>query len=360
MKHCQQCNLDFPLSFRFCGSCGGGLIESVECEVCGEMVDSKWKFCTACGHGFASAESFVPEQTPHFVSESFVQDTSAPKFSAELPRPAPQASAGESVREWYMAPELLEETNETTVSSSRQPEIVATTGRERPSVYIRSPDSLNNGGTSRNGRDVPTLTMLSAYGQHEPVVATQATPRYPILLALTLTVFFAVVGFAAWYLWSHRAVVAAVHQEQTGAAGNELSPPLAGKTPAERAMAADTATDEWKSLRERRIATQPFERSNIIALLEAAEKKYANDYRFPYERAKLSIKGITSHHEAFNALADAAEKAIDGDKAQEMLDNLLTDQNGDFWKLARGHHEWHELIEALTNKDQHHLSDLRH
>jgi hypothetical protein len=202
--------------------------------------------------------------------------------------------------------------------------------------------------------------MLSAYGQHEPVVATQSTGRYPILLALMLTVFFAAVGFAAWYLWWHRAVVAAVHQEQTGAAANELSPPLAGKTPAERALAADSALDEWKSLRERRIAAQPFERPIIIASLEAAEKKYANDYRFPYERAKLSIKGITSHHEAFNALADAAEKAIDSGKAQEMLDNLLTDKNGDFWKLARGHHEWHELMEALTNKDKRRLSDLHH
>jgi hypothetical protein len=53
---------------------------------------------------------------------------------------------------------------------------------------------------------------------------------------------------------------------------------------------------------------KPSEIVEIISALEQAEKKYPNDYRFPDELSKLSIKGITSHHEAFEPLARAAER----------------------------------------------------
>ena len=115
-----------------------------------------------------------------------------------------------------------------------------------------------------------------------------------------------------------------------------------------------------KRLREKRISAKPAESSAIIASLDDAEKKHPRDYRFPYERAKLSIKGITSHHEAFGALSLAGEKAIDNGKAQEMLDSLMADKDGDFYKLSRGHREWQTLAQALSNKDKKALSELRH
>ena len=90
------------------------------------------------------------------------------------------------------------------------------------------------------------------------------------------------------------------------------------------------------------------------------EKKYPNDYRFPYERAKLSIQGITTHHEAFSALALAANKAIDNGKAQDMVDRLLADKETDFYKLSRGHHEWQALMQALSSKDKRGLNELHH
>jgi len=120
------------------------------------------------------------------------------------------------------------------------------------------------------------------------------------------------------------------------------------------------ADDEWKLLREERIEAKPSGASKIITSLEEAEKKYARDYRFPYERAKLSIKGITTHHEAFSALSLAGEKAIDNGTAQEMLDSLLADKDGDFYKLSRGHREWQALVQALSNKDKQALNDLHH
>ena len=54
MKHCQQCNLDFLDSFRFCGSCGGSLPDSLTCQGCGDLVESKWTFCTNCGKQLSS------------------------------------------------------------------------------------------------------------------------------------------------------------------------------------------------------------------------------------------------------------------------------------------------------------------
>src|SRR5262245_25659805 len=54
MKHCDKCNLDFPEHFRFCGACGGGLTDTRECPLCGDLTESKWPFCTGCGHQFSS------------------------------------------------------------------------------------------------------------------------------------------------------------------------------------------------------------------------------------------------------------------------------------------------------------------
>lgn len=105
---------------------------------------------------------------------------------------------------------------------------------------------------------------------------------------------------------------------------------------------------------------QPSEGPQIVAALEAAEKKYPTDYRFSYERAKLSIKGVISHHEAFEALFAAAEKAIDNGKSQEMLNDLMSDKDGDFYKASRGHHEWDRLVDALNDNDKAHLKTGGH
>ena len=101
-----------------------------------------------------------------------------------------------------------------------------------------------------------------------------------------------------------------------------------------------------------RIGALPSEGVEIISALEQAEKRYPTDYRFPYELSKLSIKGIVSHHEAFEPLIRAAQKAIDNGQADEMLSSLMADKDGDFVKLSHGHHEWEALEQALLNKDK--------
>jgi len=388
MKHCQQCNLDFPESYRFCGSCGGAISESTYCQTCGELVESKWAFCTACGHAFCTnganrsvaADDFAETEgskTGKPAIQNSIPTMSAPPLIEDQPRnPLP---------EWYAAPELFEETGETTVASVRwndnearaaaaapEPKLkampirVAAAGKPlRPltSSYRDTGAPKTNTVRSDNGKEPPALTMLSAYGHHEPVVtwtSPSASKRYPLLLSLLAILLFASLGFGSWYWWTHRRSAPPATQVESIAPPTEpvITPSVDTKTSSEKTVADGSADDEWKKLREKRISYKPSDRAAIIASLEQAEQQYPNDYRFPYERAKLSIKGIVSHHEAFSALASAAEKAIDNGKAQEMLDNLLADKDGDFWKPSHGHPEWLTLEESLRNQEKAHLKTL--
>jgi len=207
--------------------------------------------------------------------------------------------------------------------------------------------------------------MLSAYG--EPEAPYQFRWWHGAILGLFVLLLLGGLGFGGWYWLSHRGSVAQItppadsntrplpENSSTSPAATSTSTAAPGQT-----ATSSSADEEIKRLREKRIGAKPSETSEIIAAVEDAEKKYPNDYRFPYERAKLSIKGITTHHEAFGALALAAAKAIDNGKAQEMLDSLMADKDGDFYKPSRGHHEWQVLVQALSNKDKRGLDELHH
>lgn len=345
MKHCQPCNLDFPIGYRFCGSCGGTLADSITCFACGELVDSKWNFCTGCG------KTVRDEPTG---SKSVRRTASA---SALEP---PTLAADTSAREWYAAPELFDDISETTATGMRVDERPTSFP---PAAQIQGAPlahGRNNSG-SRNSRDIPTLTMLSAYGQSAPVEEPATPTRYPVVFGLVLIASITLLGSGAWYVWSRTSASSLNLETLPGpnhqAAENQFASAAAGETPAERAITND-ADEEWKRLRERRAAARSSESGHLISSLHEAEEKYPADYRFPYERAKLSIKGVVSHHDAFSALSSAAEKAIDNGKAREMLDNLLADKDGDFWKPSHGHREWPALEEALRNKDKTRLRAL--
>ena len=125
------------------------------------------------------------------------------------------------------------------------------------------------------------------------------------------------------------------------------------ETKAQPIQTIGTADQELSRLHERRIGASHSDRIAMLQLIANAEKQYASDYRFPYERAKLAIsdRETRSHDEAFNALSLAAEEAIKTDKAPEMLESLEGDKSGDFHKLSHGHREWTQIIEALKRKD---------
>ena len=133
----------------------------------------------------------------------------------------------------------------------------------------------------------------------------------------------------------------------------ELTADVTAQTKAQTKPAMDIAEEELHKLRARLIGASASDRLTILQLFANTEEQYPNDYRFPYERAKLVINGLEtrSHDDAFHALSRAAEKAIKTDKTQEMLDGLEADRIGDFHKLSHGHSEWIEIIEALKGKD---------
>ena len=94
MKHCQQCNLDFPDSFRFCGSCGGSLPDSLTCQGCGDLVESKWTFCTNCGKQLSSqsiSEEALSFKTPKRseMAEAALASSSGPASSPSHGIPLP-------------------------------------------------------------------------------------------------------------------------------------------------------------------------------------------------------------------------------------------------------------------------------
>jgi hypothetical protein len=119
------------------------------------------------------------------------------------------------------------------------------------------------------------------------------------------------------------------------------------------ATPARTADDELKALRQRRITATAKDRTAILLAFGRAERRYPNDYRFPYEEAKLAmqVSRSSSREEAFRALADAAERAISAGKSREMLASLEAEKANDFRKLANGSHEWNQLVRALTRND---------
>lgn len=362
MKHCHQCNLDFPDSFRFCGSCGGSLRDSLSCQDCGELVESKWTFCTNCGSGLLpenTTSEAPPFEYPEYRDLPAVSPTPVVVASQTMPAPVLEQRSGNGApREWYAAPDLFEDADEITLTPTPPRDLIPETAMAVPTTAQRQ---------SGNGKAPPTLTMLAAYGESGTSASEEWQRHHLLLVGLLLLVFFGALAFGGWYWWTNRGSVAQ-SQPQTDA---QVAPATADSTSAASAApSAPTSTalttsggsaeEEWKRLREKRIGAKPSESGEIIAAFENAEKKYPNDYRFPYERAKLSIKGITSHHEAFGALALAGEKAISNGKAQEMLDSLKADEDGDFYKLSRGHREWQTLAQALSNKDKKGLDGLRH
>jgi len=270
--------------------------------------------------------------------------------SSELLTSNTRQGIEEARREWYAAPELFDESDETTATPPSRNVLVPTVSAT-VAVSTAHPQS-------GNGKSPPTLTMLAAYGGSKTNTPPEGSRPHRLLVGLLLLIF-GLIGFVGWYWWTHRASVAqspsqADSSNAPAAADSSSSASLTTQAPktAERITTNGGAEEEWKRLRERRIGAKPSETKEVIAAFEDAEKKYPTDYRFAYERAKLSIKGVISHHEAFEAIFLAAEKAIDNGKAQEMLNDLMSDKDGDFFKMSRGHPEWQTLEEALRNKDK--------
>src|SRR5712691_12014896 len=255
MKHCQECNLDFPDSYRFCGSCGGALRHSLTCHGCGELVESKWTFCTNCGRGLSpevTPSLAIPSEAPEFREITAAASPAIPT-SQTMPAPAPeQRPAQVASPEWYATPDLFEDTGETTATPVPQDLVPRTT------IAVPIPTAHPRSG---NGKAPPTLTMLAAYGESGRTASPEWQRHHLLLVGLLLLVFFGVLGFGGWYWWTHRASVA---QTSPQAASTKASAVADSSASASTASSATTTSapiatstgveEEWKRLREKRIS----------------------------------------------------------------------------------------------------------
>lgn len=392
MKYCQRCNRNFQDTTNFCESCGGSLSVMAPiasniryCPNCGADVQPEWRFCTHCRTELPTP----PAQTFQFQSSNvntpppMLQPTTASnrifvrcrscknlveenatvcdkcganmiEDSATLPvQPPAPAPPPRAVRHQVSDP--AETWTQGLNSGGYVPSPSATT-------YI--PPKTPAPSTSKIEKSAPTLGMFEAYAETTPQSQSSKWPGLIALGAILLTLAAVMI----WYWWPKRGAVPQSTSQDASSSGVSSTASTTSSTPsapapqpkASTSPVTSSADDEVKEIRQRRIAASPSEANQIIATITEAEKKYPNDYRFPYERAKLSIKGIVSHHEAFDALFTAAEKAIDEGKADDMLSSLETDKDGDFYKLSRGHREWATLAEALRNKDKSTLKVVSH
>ena len=151
-----------------------------------------------------------------------------------------------------------------------------------------------------------------------------------------------VLGVGGWWWFS---------TQNSAPSETNSSRPATSPRKTETTAAASSADADLKRLQRRVTNARPSD-SEILTSINDAEEKYPADYRFTYERAKLFGKGLISHVEAWNALREAAAKAIDNDQADEMLNDLKAKADADFRRLSRGHDEWTAIIQALETGDK--------
>ena len=184
-------------------------------------------------------------------------------------------------------------------------------------------------------------------------------------LKLMLVLMVAGVGLVSgmvgmWWLRPSSQITTAALAAQTAAstsqsAQNYVPTVTVATTPVETpfptTVAASSADQELRDLKQRDAKGTAADRRNVMRDIARLEREYPNDYRFPYERAKLSASDAKSRDAAFQALFIAAQRAIKAGKSGEMLHGLETDKSRDFRKLAHGHVEWAQLIQSLKNRD---------
>lgn len=273
------------------------------CGECGASIEAKYSFCWKCGHAMESERhpslpngrktSTLLSQAMDLDDELTVQHEARPRISSMLPWTTSRAQEHPSAARGSVL------------------KLIAIAGIALLLV------SLGMFGLMRSGTQTATATSEQPQQQQPVAEASQPQPSVAVTTEVS------------------RSAPAETTTQQ-------VAPP--------------TPEDELKKLREKRMSASASERSKIIQAFVKVERQYPRDYRFPYERAKLAVKG-SSRTEAFKALNSAAEKAISTGKANEMLNGLESDKSKDFSKISQGRYEWSRLVAALKRKDTSLLSE---
>ena len=163
-------------------------------------------------------------------------------------------------------------------------------------------------------------------------------------------VFFLLVGggvFIWWQMQKSDQQTTDNQNLQIRASSNTIS----GSNSSNLNAAPNSSTDdEFTRLQSKLNNAPPNEKNALDTELKNAESKYPNDFRFTYQRAKLETVKSKGHHEAFEMLFLAGEKAIKADRSAELLRDLQKDKNTDLKRLT-DHQEWRVLQNALQTKN---------
>jgi len=185
-----------------------------------------------------------------------------------------------------------------------------------------------------------------------PVEYNKSAVKLIAIMVIGIVMVAVLLFFVTDRSWSKTSSSGALSQEPADEAQSALAAQPSG--PVAQAPKPSPADAELQKIKAKRVGGEGSEREKILRELKTAETDYPNDYRFPYEQAKVSInpQDHRSHHEAFGAMMRAAQKAIEDGKADEMLASLTSDKDAEFYKLSRGHSEWKVVEQALRDKDK--------
>lgn len=212
---------------------------------------------------------------------------------------------------------------------------------------------------SFSGSNVPTSPPTPAYSTQSATIA-KSSSKLPLIIAGVVFMFLLFIGTITAIIVLPKLLDNSNNPNDNRGVNvnNKQDNKQPEKTPTPNQTPTPTADSEYNQLREKILSSVPAQHTEIEKELLAAERKYPTDYRFPYERAKLTANE-TEHHETFEALYEAGKKAIENGKADAMLADLQRDTATSFRRLST-HREWKVLLTALTNKDAEDLKGGHH
>lgn len=274
------------------------------CEKCGRDNSDKCKFCTGCGVSLT----------------------------------APQTENGESQTAW--------------TTGTAQASYSGPVSDERQTVAIPRFDPTDE--TMR----VPSFGPNYA-------VAKRNSSKFLLIGGIILALLLLpVVGAIVWWqMQKSDGQPAATEQDTPGRTSSGLiADPDSQSNSSNRNRSPESSADDEFSMIQTKFAggEAGLGSSALGREVKDAETKYPDDYRFIYQEAKIeAVRSKSQHHETFELLFAAGEKAVKAGKSAEFLSDLQKDKDMDFKRL-NDHKEWLVLENALLRNDSKTLKVTEH
>jgi hypothetical protein len=288
------------------------------CPNCGSEVEAKYAFCWRCGNKMGSGDGPTSKE-------------------AKEPQPPLQRRVVQN-----------NESSERNIGDIRQG-ILASVPSWRRFAAEDDEETVQHD----KARVRPPTSSRNLLKETTPIPASHSILK--LIGIAVIGVLVASLGLSVLTRATSQPLVSSESQSTPAAAVSiEPTATVAKSEPEKEVISKSTPQDdELRKLQTRRVNAIDSDRSKILQAFAKTEKRFPDDYRFPYERAKFVVKtkNKAARQDAFNALATAADRAIKNDKADEMLEGLEADRRGDFQQLAHNRREWSQVVEALKSKD---------